>query len=607
MAGAAMPSTASFRPPTTISGTRWTRTTSISTSRSTWPTRRSCRSRRSSSCAARRSPTGWTTRQKIQLANDVTHWSISNLLHGEQGALSLSASLCHVLLDPGAQEYAANQAREEARHVAGFTRYIAKRWGAPLPVGKTIATVLADLVSTPEVYKKIVGMQMLIEGLAMGAFATFNAKTNDPVLRRLVQLVMSDEAFHHRFGRLWAAKTIRHLSDEEHKKVEDWAAQIFQMLLFNLINTEQKQVIYAKYGLDWEWVRDAVKETFGDEERRAQLKESTNIFRVLIKTLLHAGIITSRTAPLYAVWVDMEELKAEGDGIPGDIVAEEMLVVLREINAKRNRIGAKDVVAASVTRRARTLVEQRVDIVRIRSAISPSRRCRSTATRRSDSATSSSLRLASPMLHIRRARRLGRHRSRMAAQPRRTLARRGRRQRRQTPSRARFGAASRPCGSCSGCSSRAIGIASASGRLRPPAACRSRTILVTRTRSRAVQATIRRPSGRTDLGMRATEQVAVGRAASREMPGNRVQPTARSTRGQERDEGDPARLQGFLASTKADRPARRLIGKSGSSAAQTAASRPLVSAPCFLRLLLGVGSLRVARRTAAASGKTKPK
>ena len=285
--------------------------------------------------------------QKIQLANDVMHWSISNLLHGEQGALSLSASLCHILADPGAQEYAANQAREEARHVAGFTRYIAKRWGDPLPVGKTIATVLADLVSTPEVYKKIVGMQMLIEGVAMGSFATLNAKTNDPVLRRLVQLVMSDEAFHHRFGRIWASKTIRHLSQEEHRKVEDWSAQIFQMLLFNLINAEQKQVIYAKYGLDWQWVRDAVKEIFSDDDRRAQLKEGNNIFRVLIKTLLHAGIITQRTAPLYAVWVDMKEVEAEGEGIPGDIVAEEMLVVLREINARRKRIGAKDVAAAT--------------------------------------------------------------------------------------------------------------------------------------------------------------------------------------------------------------------------------------------------------------------
>ena len=285
--------------------------------------------------------------QKIQLANDVTHWSTSNLLHGEQGALSLSASLCHILLDPGAQEYAANQAREEARHVTGFTRYIAKRWGDPLPVGKTIATVLDDLVGTQEVYKKIVGMQMLIEGLAMGSFATLNAKTNDPVLRRLVQLVMSDEAFHHRFGRIWAARTIRHLKEDEHKKVEDWSAQLFQMLLFNLINAEQKQVIYAKYGLDWQWVRDSMKEAFTDDDRRAQLKESTNIFRVLIKTLLHAGIITARTAPLYAVWVDMKELEAEGEGIPGDVVAEEMLVVLREINAKRRRISSKDVAAAA--------------------------------------------------------------------------------------------------------------------------------------------------------------------------------------------------------------------------------------------------------------------
>ena len=68
---------------------------------------------------------------------------------------------------------------------------------------------------------------------------------------------------------------------------------------------------------------------------------------MLIKTLLNAGIITDRTAPLYAVWVDMEELEAEGDGIPGDDIAEEMLVVLREINAKRRRISSKDIVAAA--------------------------------------------------------------------------------------------------------------------------------------------------------------------------------------------------------------------------------------------------------------------
>jgi hypothetical protein len=284
-------------------------------------------------------------RQKIQLANDVTHWSLSSILHGEQGALSLSASLCHILRDPGAQEYAANQVREEARHVTGFSRYIETRFGTPYPLGPTLGSLLTDLVNATEVYKKIVGMQMLVEGLAMGAFATINAKTNDPVLRRLVQLVMSDEAFHHRFGRLWAQKTIGHLSADEHRKVEDWTAQVFQVLLFNLINAEQKQAIYAKYGLDWQWVRDAVKEAFSDDDRRNAMKEGTNIFRVLIKTLMHAGIITDRTRPLYAVWVDMRELEGEGDEIPGGVVADEMLVTLREINARRRKIAAKDVAA----------------------------------------------------------------------------------------------------------------------------------------------------------------------------------------------------------------------------------------------------------------------
>ena len=56
-------------------------------------------------------------KQKIKLNNESFRWTLSQILHGEQGALSLSASLCHILKDPGAQEYAANQTREEARHV----------------------------------------------------------------------------------------------------------------------------------------------------------------------------------------------------------------------------------------------------------------------------------------------------------------------------------------------------------------------------------------------------------------------------------------------------------------------------------------------------------
>jgi len=273
--------------------------------------------------------------QKLSLANEVTRWMLSNILHGEQGALSLSASLCDVLRDPGAQEYAANQAREEARHVTAFAMYIKRRWGTPLPAGNTLATLLNDIVQSPEVYKKLIGMQMLVEGLAMGAFATIQKETHDPLLRNLVQLVMSDEAFHHKFGKIWADRTMPKLTEEEHIKVEDWTAKCFEQLLFNLVNPEQKKVIYAQYGLDWQWVHGAVMEAFTDDKRREMMTENTNIFRVLIKTIYKAGIITERTRPMYEHWVDMEELAREGDEVAGQAVADATVERLREINSER--------------------------------------------------------------------------------------------------------------------------------------------------------------------------------------------------------------------------------------------------------------------------------
>jgi hypothetical protein len=279
--------------------------------------------------------------QQIKLANEVTRFTMSSILHGEQGALSLSTSLVQILRDPGAQEYASNQAREEARHVNGFARYIAKRWGGPIACGPTLANLMNEIVLAPEVYKKLVGMQMLIEGLAMGAFATLHSRTNDPLLRRVVQLVMSDEAFHHKFGKIWADKTVPKLSEEEHVKVEDWAAKCFQTLLFNLVNAEQKQAIYPQFGLEWEWVRGAVMEAFSDADRRRVMRESTNIFRVLIKTLFKAGIITDRTKATYAAWVDMEELRGESDEVVGSDIADATVEELREINAKNSKLISK--------------------------------------------------------------------------------------------------------------------------------------------------------------------------------------------------------------------------------------------------------------------------
>lgn len=273
-------------------------------------------------------------RERVRFANQSTLWTFSSILHGEQGALNLSASLCHVLKDQGAQEYAANQTREEARHVTAFAKYIRARWGRPVACGPILKDLLVEIIGAPEVYKKIIGMQMLVEGLAMGAFATVFSHTNDPLARKLTQLVMTDEAFHHKFGKIWADRTIPKLTPAEHEIVEDWAAHCFQTLLFNLVAPSQQLELYAQFGLDADRVVAEMAEIVTDDVRRQDMAEQTNIFRVLVKTLLNAGVITERTRAFYATYVDLEELRGEGERMVGDDIAEEGIRFLQEINFK---------------------------------------------------------------------------------------------------------------------------------------------------------------------------------------------------------------------------------------------------------------------------------
>src|SRR6201999_4491810 len=146
-------------------------------------------------------------------------------------------------------------------------------------------------------------------------------------------------------GKIWADRTVPHLSAEEHNVIEDWAAHCFQTLLFNLVAPSEQRDLYEEFGLDPDKVIAEFQEIATDEARREDMKEATNIFRVLIKTLLNAGIITDRTRAFYAMYVDMDELKAEGDKMVGDDIAEEGIQYLQAINFK-DRALSKILIAA---------------------------------------------------------------------------------------------------------------------------------------------------------------------------------------------------------------------------------------------------------------------
>ncbi|MFP6626227.1 MAG: ferritin-like domain-containing protein [Deltaproteobacteria bacterium] len=277
--------------------------------------------------------------QQVNFANESLRMRISGILHGEQGAFSLSTGLADMMVDPGAQEYAANQAREEARHVHAFALYMKSRFGGDIvPPTATLDRVLKVLVGSNVIYEKIIGMQMVIEGIAMGLFASMYQEANDPVLRRLSQLVMTDEAFHHRFGRIWAEENVPGLDEEIRNQLEDYAQGMFHDLLMNLVGADQKVDLYRRCNIDPDFAIAAMAEVMTDDTRRKFMRESSNIFRTLIKTLYLGGLITDRTRPYYDGWIDMGEIAGESRWTIGDEIAEGGIASLKEINASKRNV-----------------------------------------------------------------------------------------------------------------------------------------------------------------------------------------------------------------------------------------------------------------------------
>jgi len=181
----------------------------------------------------------------------------------------------------------------------------------------------------------------------MGAFANGFRFNRDPLARRLFQLVMTDEAFHHKFGKIWADKTVPQLSQAERNVVEDWAAHCAQSLLFDRGSPDQQRGLYEDFGLDPQRVIEDIIKRRAERDPTRRFKGETNIFRVLIKTLFNAGLITERTRPFYAMYVDMDELQAEGTRMVGDDIAEEGIRFLQTINFKESAArGAAQLVAA---------------------------------------------------------------------------------------------------------------------------------------------------------------------------------------------------------------------------------------------------------------------
>ncbi|GIS35023.1 MAG: hypothetical protein Ct9H90mP6_02800 [Gammaproteobacteria bacterium] len=167
-------------------------------------------------------------KEKLRFLRHRQAWSMSQFLHGEQGALLVASQLTSCAPTYNAKLYAASQIFDEARHVESFNRYVQSRMELMYPIGNALKSILDKILTDPRWDLKFIGMQLIIEGLALAAFRTSRDLTPDPVLKDMLDLIIRDEARHVTFGINYLEEFVTTLSEKE---IEERASLPMRLLL----------------------------------------------------------------------------------------------------------------------------------------------------------------------------------------------------------------------------------------------------------------------------------------------------------------------------------------------------------------------------------------
>ncbi len=164
-------------------------------------------------------------KERGEVGHHLTAWLFSQFLHGEQGALTVAARIVQSVPDMDSKFYAATQAMDEARHVELFARFMREKIGTHYPVNPDLANLLADALSDSRWDMPYLGMQVLIEGLALAAFGVHRDMANNALVKQLLAYVMQDEARHVAFGRLALRDYYQELTAAERADREEFIVE----------------------------------------------------------------------------------------------------------------------------------------------------------------------------------------------------------------------------------------------------------------------------------------------------------------------------------------------------------------------------------------------
>ena len=165
----------------------------------------------------------WAEKEWLEFGIQSRNWSLSQFMHGEQGALLCTAKIVETVPWYDAKLYASTQVVDEARHVEVFARYLDEKLGGGFQVNAHLRMLLDDIINDSRWDMTYLGMQVMVEGLALAAFGFLHQTTQEPLLKQLLRYVMSDEARHVAFGVLSLKEVYDGMSDTEMKDRQEFA------------------------------------------------------------------------------------------------------------------------------------------------------------------------------------------------------------------------------------------------------------------------------------------------------------------------------------------------------------------------------------------------
>ena len=179
--------------------------------------------------------------QHAQLA-----WSLSQFMHGEQGALLTASQLVGAVPWIDAKYYAASQTMDEARHVEVFSRYLREKLEWEWPINQNLKKLLDLILMDSRWDFKYLGMQILVEGLAMAAFGNMYQMAREPLMKELIRYVMRDESRHVAFGVLSLRDFYTDMPERDRRDREEFTIEACELMRDRLIGED----VLCYFGFD---------------------------------------------------------------------------------------------------------------------------------------------------------------------------------------------------------------------------------------------------------------------------------------------------------------------------------------------------------------------